>query len=150
MANLQRMTNKRLGEILTHSGLITGEQLDEALADQQNSGQPLGELLVDRGYVTERDIAEAITTQFGLPYLSPKQYYASSGVMGLIPLDVMRKHKLVPIDKMAQVLVVIISGPVDAEVFNEIEQMTGCTIQVYVGTSTDVNEAIEKLAESSS
>ncbi len=60
MANLQRMTPKRLGEIFTHSGLVTPEQLEESLADQQKTGKHLGELMVERGYVTERDVADVM------------------------------------------------------------------------------------------
>lgn len=144
MANLQRMTTKRLGEIMTHSGLISSEQLDEVLADQKK-GQPLGELLVDRGYVTERDVAEVIATQFGLPYLSPKQYYASADVTKLLPVELMKKHGFVPIDKMGSILTIVISGPLGSELMSEIEKTTGCTLEVYVGTTSEVNEAIENV-----
>jgi type IV pilus assembly protein PilB len=146
MANIQRMTNTRLGEILTHSGLITAEQLDEVLASAKTRDMPLGEILADRGYLTERDIAQAISTQFGLPYLSPKQCYTSSNVTKLIPLDVMRKHRLVPLDRLGDVLTVCLSGPVDIEVLEDIEKATGCTIQVFVATATDIKAAIEKIA----
>ena len=146
MANLQRMTTRRLGEILTHSGLISTEQLDEALAEQKK-GQPLGELLVDRGHVTERDVAEVIATQFGLPYLSPKQYYVSADVTKLLPVELMREHGFVPIDKMGNILTIVISGPLGGTLMSEIEGTTGCTLEVYVGTAGEVNEAIEKIAD---
>jgi type IV pilus assembly protein PilB len=146
VANVQRMTSARLGEILTHSGLITPEQLEEVLAAAKTSPMTLGELLVDRGYLTERDIAQAISTQFGLPYLSPKQYYTSSAVTKLISLDLMRKHRLVPLDRLGDVLTVCISGPVDAEVLEGIEKSSGCTIQVFVAMGADIKAAIEKLA----
>ena len=149
MANLQRMTATRLGEILTHAGLVTVDQLDTALADQKTTGLHLGEVLVDHGYVTERDIAQAITTQFGLPYLSPMQYYTSPPVLKLIPLDVMRKHKLVPLDKMGEVLTVCISGPVEPGVLEQIEKATGCTIQVFIATASDIKQAIDKFAAES-
>ena len=147
MANIQRMTPKRLGEIFTHSGLISNEQLEETLADQQKTGKHLGELLVDRGYVTERDVAEAIATQFSLPYLSPSQYFIPSEMVNVIPIETMQKHHIVPIDKLGKILMVIIAGPVDSEVFEEIEAKTGSSLQVYVGTLSDINAAIDKLSE---
>ena len=149
MANLQRMTTGRLGETLTHSGLITNDQLEEALAGLKTSGLPLGEILVERGYVTERDVAQAMTTQFSLPYLSPKQYYTSSAVLKLVPLDVMRKHRLVPVDKMGDVLTLCIGGPVDPDVLEKIEKTTGCTVQVFVAMAADIKETIEKFAAES-
>ncbi|KPL04370.1 MAG: hypothetical protein AMK75_01170 [Planctomycetes bacterium SM23_65] len=147
MANIQRMTPKRLGEIFTHSGLITNEQLEEALADQKKTGKHLGELLVERGYVTERDVAEAIATQFSLPYLSPAQYFSPGEVAKSVPVEVMRTHHLVPIDKLGKILMVVIAGPVDSEVLEQIEADTKTTLQIYVGTISDVNEAIDKLSE---
>ena len=147
MANIQRMTPKRLGEIFTHSGLITNEQLAEALVDQEKTGKHLGELLVERGYVTERDVAEAIATQFSLPYLSPSQYFAPSEMARSVPIKVMRTHHLVPIDKLGKILMVVIAGPVDNEVLEQIEADTNSTLQIYVGTISEVNDAIEKLDE---
>lgn len=147
MANIQRMTPKRLGEIFLHSGLITREQLDESLQDQQSSGKPLGEILVERGFVTERDVAEAIATQFSLPYLSPSQYYIPGEVSSLIPPETMRKHQIVPIDKLGKVMMVIIAGPVDNALLDDIERRTGTTLQIYVGTISDVHNAIEKFNE---
>lgn len=42
---------RRIGELLIEAGLLTGAQLDEALAEQEDSGRMLGEILVDRRYV---------------------------------------------------------------------------------------------------
>ena len=147
MPGIQRMTPKRLGEIFTHSGLITSEQLEETLQDQQKSGKHLGELLVERGYVTERDVAEAIATQFSLPYLSPAQYFSPGEVLSAFPLELMRQHQLVPIDKLGKILMVVIAGPVDNDVLEKIEKDTGSTLQVYVGTISDVRTAVEKVAD---
>ncbi len=147
MANLQRMTHKRLGEIFTHSGLITPEQLEESLADQQKTGKHLGELLIERNYVTERDVAEAIATQFSLPYLAPTQYFAPSEMASLIPQETMEKYKIVPLDKIGKILMVVIAGPVENEVLDQIEKDTSSTLQIYVGTFTEVRTAIEKLME---
>jgi len=147
MANIQRMTPKRLGEIFTHSGLISSEQLEEALEAQEKTGKHLGEILVDRGYVTERDVAEAIATQFSLPYLSPTQYYIPSDMLKAIPIAMMREHQMVPIDKLGKILMLVIAGPVENVVLEGIEQMTGSTLQIYVGKFSDVTEAIDKLAE---
>jgi len=149
MASIQRMTPKRLGEIFTHSGLVTQEQLEETLADQQKSGKHLGELLIDRGYVTERDVAEAIAQQFSLPYLSPAQYFVPSEMVGVVPIETMQAHHLVPIDRLGKILMVVIAGPVENEVLDKIEKDAGSALQIYVGTLTDVRQAIEKLIEAS-
>jgi len=55
----------RLGEILIERGLISYEQLELALADQQVSGDLLGAILIERGFVAPTTIAAALATQFG-------------------------------------------------------------------------------------
>ena len=43
---------RRLGDIFVERGLVTQEQLDEALAEQREKGGKLGEVLVELGFIT--------------------------------------------------------------------------------------------------
>ena len=54
-----RGPKKPLGQILLQKGLITQEQLDEALKVQKNTTEQVGRILVDLGYVTDRDVLRA-------------------------------------------------------------------------------------------
>ena len=56
----------RLGDLLVESGLITPEQLSEALVKQKKKNMKLGETLVDEGIITENDIANALSRQLNL------------------------------------------------------------------------------------
>ncbi|WP_419813414.1 hypothetical protein [Bacterioplanoides sp.] len=53
----------RLGTLLIHKGLITRQQLDQALTQQAQSGQRLGELLVSNGWLTDRQLSRALKKQ---------------------------------------------------------------------------------------
>jgi predicted RNase H-like nuclease (RuvC/YqgF family) len=54
-----------LGTLLVGRGLITPEQLEEALAEQKATGQPLGAVVVSRGYASPAIVAQALATQHG-------------------------------------------------------------------------------------
>lgn len=54
---------KRLGEILLEDGLITEEQLKQALNRQIPGGKMLGQILKDMGFVTEEQISSALARQ---------------------------------------------------------------------------------------
>jgi hypothetical protein len=54
---------RRLGELLVESGLLTGEQLDEALAEQEDSGRMLGEILLDHGWVPMITLVNVLAEQ---------------------------------------------------------------------------------------
>ena len=53
----------RLGTLLIHKGMITRQQLDEALTLQAQSGMRLGEVLVNNGWLTERQLSKALKKQ---------------------------------------------------------------------------------------
>jgi len=52
-----------LGEIMVTSGLITREQLDEALELQKVSRKKIGETLLDAGYINPHQLSKALTLQ---------------------------------------------------------------------------------------
>jgi hypothetical protein len=60
-----RETRRHVGEILVDEGLITREELDRALARQQETHVPLGQLLIELGYVSRGAMANALAEQHG-------------------------------------------------------------------------------------
>ena len=147
MVHIQRMTKRKLGEVLLHEQLVTKEQIEEALAEQAETGELLGEVLVRKGYVSEKNIAETIATQYSFPYLEPNQYYISSDAARLIPLDLVDKHSVIPLDRFGNLLTVVVSGPLQEDVLQEIEKVTGCRVQIFVSTVTEVRKTIDTLKE---
>lgn len=148
MANVHRMTKKRLGELLLQEGVIRQEHLDESLEEQQQTGELIGDILVRRGFCTESDVARTISTQFSFPYISVMHYHISPEMAGLFPLEHLEKNLFVPIDKFGDVLNVVVAGLLDQDVVEDIEKTTGCTAQVYVGMVSEVKQVIrEKFAK---
>jgi type IV pilus assembly protein PilB len=60
---------KGLGEILLDSGILTTDQLEEALKKQKVNGKKLGELLIDEGIINEQQLIEALEYQLKIPYI---------------------------------------------------------------------------------
>jgi hypothetical protein len=55
-----------LGELLVAKGLVSKEELDLALVEQDESGRLLGAILVERGYVSGPALAVALAEQYGV------------------------------------------------------------------------------------
>lgn len=143
MVRLTRMSNKKLGELLMEEGLVDKEKLEDALKQQQGSGEMLGEVLVRLGHVTERDIAKTVATQFALPYLAVSQYFIPKDVLTLIPLQSLVEHQCVPIDRIGKMLLLAICGPVDAKVLEEMEKTSALEICLYVSTASEIETALD-------
>jgi hypothetical protein len=57
---------KPLGELLVQKGLVTADELDRALTEQEETGRLLGAILVERGYVSGPALAVALAEQYGV------------------------------------------------------------------------------------
>jgi len=143
VARAARATRKRLGEILIEEGVIGEEHLLAALQEQQRTGELLGETLVKMSYATEDDIAACVVAQFGLPYLSAKQYRISDEMTQIFPPRLLRQYQFCPVDRIGNVLTVIAGGVLTPDILSELEQLSGLRILVYVGKQTEVREMIE-------
>lgn len=140
----KKFINKKLGELLVESGIITNSQLDKALELQKEQGGLIGEVLVQLKFTTEEDIAKMLTAQYGFAYLPLANYEIDSSLIRLIPERVARQYCLIPIDKIANTLTIAMSNPLNSQAIEDIETLSVCSVQVFVSTTSDIREAIEK------
>ncbi|MGI6544121.1 MAG: hypothetical protein ACOX44_13920 [Limnochordia bacterium] len=68
---------RRLGDILVERGVITQEQLTQALQRQLETGVPLGKLVIDLGFARAEQMASALAEQLGLPRADWSDSYQS-------------------------------------------------------------------------
>ena len=147
MKHFTKVNNKHLGELLIERGVITQAQLQEVLELQKKKGKLFGEILVELKYATEEDIAQALTAQYGFPYLPLANYEIDPEVIKTIPVSVCKQFCLVPIDKIGKSLTLAMSNPLNVQAAEDVELLTGCTVQAFVSTTTDVMNAIKKYYE---
>ncbi len=150
MSNFHKSIDKKLGELLLEQGVIHHEQLEAALKDQKENGGLIGDIIIKLKFATERDIAQALTAQYGFPYLPLSSYEIDPDVIKTIPVSMCREFSLIPIDKIGQSLTLTMVNPLDVQAIEKIEAMTGCTVQTFVSTHSDIKQAIDKYYRSSS
>jgi len=141
---IRRINNKQLGELLLDRGIINQPQLDQALGVQRDRGGLIGEILVELGFVKEDDIAQSLTAQYGFPYLPLGSYDVNVDITSIIPGRVARQYLLVPIDKIGNNLTLAMSNPLNVQAIEDVELLSGCSVQTFVSTSSDIKRAIEK------
>lgn len=145
MKEHKKATNKHLGSLLVERGVINREQLNIAIEHQKKqTGLLLGEILVDLKFATERDIAQALTCQYGFPYLPLSSYEIDEEVIRAVPEKVCRQFCLMPIDKIGKSLTIAMSNPLNPQAMEDVELITGCSVQVFVSTTTDIKQSIDK------
>jgi len=141
---MRRLINEQLGELLIQRGLINQSQLEKGLAAQREKGGLIGEILVELGFAKEEDIAQALTAQYGFPYLPLSNYDINPEVASIIPGRVARQYLLIPIDKIGNNLSIAMSNPLNVHAVEDVRFISGCNVQTFVSTSSDIKRAIEK------
>jgi len=141
---VRKIINKPLGEVLIERDVINKRQLDEALAFQEKRGGLIGEILVELGFVKEEEIVHALTVQYGFPYLPLASYDINPEIINIIPSRVARQYLLIPVDKVDNNLTIAMSNPLNTHAIEDLELSSGCSIQIFVSTLSDVKGAIEK------
>ena len=142
MKNLKRTSKKHLGELLVERGVLDREQVAMAMAYQKEKGGLFGEILVELKFATEEDIAQALTCQYGFPYLPLSNYEIDPDVINSVPEDVCRQFCLIPIDKIGKSLTLAMADPLNMKAVEDVELITGCSVQMFVSTAADIKEAL--------
>ena len=134
----------KLGEILIKHSLITREHLDKALEHQKVHGGKLGTNLVSLGFVTEEDITRCLSKQFGVPSVNLSFFEIDGSVLELVPSEVCRKYDLIPVNKAGATLTVAMSDPTNIHAINDINFITGYSVEPVVAAESSIKEAIDK------
>ncbi|MFH1238586.1 MAG: type IV-A pilus assembly ATPase PilB [bacterium] len=138
-------THKKLGEMLVEVGIITEEQLQEALEEQKKSGGRLGQNLMALGYITEEIMSAFVGKQLGIPYVSLSEYEnIPPEVVKSVPEDIARHQTLIPISREENTLTIAMSDPLNVFTTDDLRVITGCEIKVVISSEAEIKAAIEK------
>src|SRR5262245_7702996 len=138
-------TRKPLGQLLLDSGVVSAEQLEHALEEQRrcNHQKLLGEILVELNFCTDDQITEALATAYGVPYarISPK--IADPQTIAILPKEFLEKHQVLPLFLVDNVLTVAVSEPANVFLLEEIERLSGYTVQLVAATARDIKSTLQ-------
>jgi type IV pilus assembly protein PilB len=139
-----RKKTKQLGQILIEAGLINEDQLDHALREQERIPKSLGRILIDLGLIKEVDLVRALAQQVGLEFVDLSEYPIEATATVLIPENVARRYRALPVALQDGKLVVAMSDPANVYALDDIRTITGREVIPVVATAGDVDQAIRK------
>jgi len=127
------MKRRKLGEILQKAGVITPQQLAEALEDQKRYGGKLGTILLERRMISEKQYFQALTSQLRIPAVDFTKSTVPEEVIKYITQELAEKHTVFPVavkrTPQGNVLVLAMADPTNVEVQDEIRFTTGCKVE---------------------
>jgi len=135
-----------LGEILLQITSLTPEQLKDALGAQEEKKmlKLIGQVLIEKGYVVEQDVLTALAIQYGYPYIHLSNYRIDTEVTKIFPREFIQKHKIIPLEKIGNVLTMAMASSFNKLAIKEMEEKYGYKIRVFWASIDEIEEAIRK------
>jgi type IV pilus assembly protein PilB len=137
------LPRKSLGEVLVEEGMITAEQLQNALELQRRQKGRLGDILVSQGSLKPEQLAAALSVQLNMPLIDLKRHIIQPDALKLIPQEIAREHTLIPLDVIDNSLVVVMADPEDISVIERIMSSSKMSVKAALGISSDIQRAID-------
>jgi len=145
MSQIATDNKMQLGQLLLARGIVTAEQIEKTLAEQQEKGHRklLGELLVEMNYCTENQIASALAEAYGVPYAQVGPKICDVKAFEILPRDFLEEHIVLPLFKVYDTLTVAVNEPTNVFLIDEIERISGCKAQVVCATTKDIKATLQ-------
>jgi type IV pilus assembly protein PilB len=139
-----------LGELFVQAGLVSHEQLRDALQKHQEGiPLPLDRLLVQLGYITEKDRIRILGQHWGIHFVDLVETPPDATLTHLIPADMAKRYRAIPVAQQNGKLIVALADPLDIFAIDEIRQHTRLEIEAVIATEDDIQNALRTLYRTS-
>ncbi len=114
----------RIGELLIKNGIITQEQLDEALEQQKKKKKKLGEILIELGYLNSENLLWMISEQADIPFIEIRPQMLDNQLINKFPEDVLYNNLILPLYETADRIYIAVGDPTDSLIIKKMEAFT--------------------------
>lgn len=112
----------RLGDLLVAKGMITPDQLGQALVESRATGVLLGQVLIKNRWVFEDELARTLAEQLSLPYVNLSLVGVNEKVRKLLPPEVGRRYAAIPVRLLPTRIQVAFADPSDPDALDVVSQ----------------------------
>nr|WP_207670476.1 GspE/PulE family protein [Clostridium sartagoforme] len=134
---------KRLGDILVTAGKITLYQLQNALKTQKVIGKKLGTVLIESGIVTEEDIIEAIEEQTGIERVDLNNLTFDKRAIKIVPQSLCNKYNLIAFGFEEDKIKVALEDPLNIFAIDDVYISTGLKVKTYIAPKGDIYKFVQ-------
>jgi type IV pilus assembly protein PilB len=143
-AKLGQPQTRRLGDLLVAEGLITEEQLKQALAEQKGKTEKLGSILARLQFITEEQLIGFLSRQYGIPSITVTNVDVDAETLRLVPAPIARKYEVLPVKRIGGTLTLAMADPTNVFALDDVAFMTSLQILPVVAPQAAIRAAIER------
>jgi len=136
--------DEQLGVVLVKSGIITIDQLGQALGRAKERGVNLARVLIEDKLLTEEQFVGTLAEQLGLEFVDLATYPVDPSAAALVSESLARRYLAMPIGWWEGRLIVAMADPSNVFAIDDIRTLTGAEVRQVVVTAEAVTAAINK------
>lgn len=134
---------KQLGDILVEAEIISNKTLERALERQKSEKKRLGVVLEEMGVITEEELVDALSKQFNFKTIKDfVNHTYPQELLDMLPSDFAMKKLVFPLKQKENMLAVAITDPFDLETIEMLSQITGLQVVPVLASRKEILAAI--------
>jgi hypothetical protein len=145
---------KIIGEILIDQGLISSEQLEEALSkqkfikEQQGQQRPLGLLLIEMGHINISGYLTVLSKHYNMPILTLKDFEPSFHLQSAIGSRYAMERRIIVLENSVETIKLVLAEP-SIEIMEELQKAVSSRrkIEFYLASHTIIDECFRKMTQ---
>ena len=138
----------RLGDLLVEQGLVSDEQVAEAIRLQGETGKKMGRVLVERGWLGEHDLLRVLALQLDVPYARLRPGLYDPAVVEVLDRAACQRLMVLPLFKIHNTLVLATMDPQAVPIIDEVEERSRCHVRPVLVASSDIREVLSDAFDS--
>ena len=138
-------TELLMGELLVGTGCVTDAQREWALQVQQRTGSRIGEILTHAGLLHEGHLLAALSRQLGLPLTDPTISGPTPKALAAVPAEIVQRVRVIPLEIREGTLTVATADPLDEEALGAVSRAAGMPVAVTLAMESAIDVEIQRL-----
>ncbi len=138
-----RQKRIRFGEFLMRAGVVTEEQLEQAIEEQKKSGLKIGEALVELGIMSPRKLNKCLAKHFHVEYVDLSRTDLKDETIRLLKEAQARRHRAIVLESDRDGLLIGMANPGDIHAYDELSRLLKKSLRVALVNESDLLSTID-------
>ncbi len=141
-------SGRSLDEVIVELGFVDSGEMEGAVVEAARNGSSPDRVLVQQGKLSEDQVSRAVAERFGLDHIDLGMYRFDPNAAKLVTPAAVKRYKALPVSFVNdRTLLVAMADPGNVLAVDDIAVMTGYEVRPAVAASTDIDNALDRLAE---
>ncbi len=140
---MENPLKQRLIKVLVEPGLLSLENLENALKVKEQKKERLADVLLSLGYITKDNVIQVMSAELDVPMIQLSRYKIQPDVIALVPKKMSQLYKLIPVSRLVNTLTVAMTDPRNLHAIDDLTRLTHLKIRCLIATEKEIKDAIE-------